>query len=118
MYLIMSSLADDLIMTASSSVEYEENENVVVHSLDKGVYAIPKAFYSKVVEFTGEFNFDEFVDGKFVFDEAENTIKIDPKWVEPEPDPTYGVDPAIVEQIQADYREKLLKEVQSYGYNA
>lgn len=35
-----------------------------------------------------------------------------------QPDPNYGVDPATVEQIQADYREKLAKEVANYGYNA
>lgn len=43
------------------------------------------------------------------------------KLPEPEPDqpdPNYGVDPATVEQIQADYREKLAKEVANYGYNA
>lgn len=41
-------------------------------------------------------------------------------YVNPDPpkEMPYGVDPAIVEQIQADYREKLAKEVSENGYNA
>lgn len=110
MFLIMSSLNKDLIMAASPTISYEDNENVLVNPTGGFEYAIPKIFYSKVVEYKGDFNFDEFIDGKYVYSAKNNSISIDPNWVDPaQSQNRYGLPDEQVQEIKDDTVAELIE---------
>lgn len=57
---------------------------------------------------------EEVTPSKYCYTE-ERAFYLNPNYIEPNP---YGISDELVEQIEADYRERLAKEVAEYGYDA